>query len=72
MKEFNTRAFVSLSLTFSTVSLLLSSVILYIAPFGRDAYWVNWSFLFLNKEQWTACHIILVSLCLFLSFGIWP
>ncbi len=77
MNGFNTRVFVSLSLALSTVSLIMSSVILYIAPFGRDAFWVNWSFLSMTKEQWTACHIItgfafLVFILCHMGFNIKP
>ena len=37
--------------------MLLSSVILYIAPQGRIAYWANWTLGELSKEQWADIHI---------------
>ena len=37
--------------------MLLSSVILYIAPQGRIAYWANWTLGHLSKEQWIDIHI---------------
>ena len=46
----------------SLVSLLsfivtfLTSVILYIVPHGRVAYWSNWKLWGLTKEQWAAIH----------------
>ncbi len=36
MKKFNTRSFVSISLLFWTAALLVNSIVLYIAPPGRD------------------------------------
>lgn len=36
----------------------ISGVILYITPHGRVAYWVNWHFLGLTKDGWTAVHTI--------------
>jgi hypothetical protein len=42
-------------LTFSVM--LISSIVLYIAPQGRIAYWANWTLGDLDKEQWSAIHI---------------
>ena len=42
-------------LTFSVM--LVSSIVLYIAPQGRIAYWANWTLGELDKEQWGAIHI---------------
>jgi hypothetical protein len=69
MKKFNIRVFVNISMTFFFVSLILSSLILYISPYGRRAFWFNWSFLSLNKGQWVSCHII--TGFTFLILGIW-
>jgi len=37
--------------------LLATSIILYIAPQGRVAYWADWRLLSLDKTQWGAIHI---------------
>jgi hypothetical protein len=50
------RKVVSLSLIFSFLSLLLTGIVLYVVPAGRIAYWANWTFLGLTKEQWGALH----------------
>ena len=42
-------------LTFSVM--LISSIVLYIAPQGRIAYWANWTLGELDKEQWGAIHM---------------
>jgi predicted DNA-binding protein YlxM (UPF0122 family) len=47
----------SLTVLLSFVLLMLTSVILYIVPAGRVAYWANWTFWGLGKEQWGALHI---------------
>lgn len=62
------RKFVSLSMFFSFLLLLLSSVVLYVEPESRIASWIDWSFLLLDKEQWSAVHITGGTLFLLLSF----
>jgi len=37
--------------------MLLTSIILYIVPHGRIAYWADWRLWGLSKEQWGALHI---------------
>ena len=37
--------------------MLLTSIILYIVPQGRVAYWADWHLWGLDKEQWGAIHI---------------
>ncbi len=59
MKKFNFRAFISLSVTFQFILLGITGIMLYIAPRGRTAYWVNWRFLGFTKSQWEATHTIL-------------
>ena len=36
---------------------LLTSIVLYIVPHGRVAYWANWQLWGLSKDQWGAIHI---------------
>lgn len=51
------RRFVSLTLVFSFLLLAASSIMLYVVPEGRVAYWSHWSALSFSKEQWGAMHI---------------
>ena len=57
-RKFSGRAFISLNMMISLVVLILTSVVLYIMPAGRDARWTNWQFLSLAKEQWDALHTV--------------
>lgn len=49
--RFSWRAFVSLYITWSALILLISGVILYIAPAGRIAKWTHISLLGLEKKN---------------------
>jgi len=51
------RKIVSLTALLSFLVTLLTSVILYIVPHGRVAYWADWTFLWLTKDDWGATHI---------------
>ncbi len=51
------RRFISLTLFWSAIILFVSSVILFIEPHGRVAYWNNWTFWGLTKRQWDDLHI---------------
>jgi len=53
----NIRRTISLTLLISLVPLVLTSVILYIVPEGRVAYWSDWTMLGLSKTQWGDIHI---------------
>lgn len=56
--KFSWRAFISFGLTYSFIIILISGSILYIAPPGRYAHWVNWQIIGLTKEGWQALHTI--------------
>lgn len=61
-------AFLSFTLT------LLTSIVLYIVPQGRVAYWADWKLWGLSKEEWGAIHInlgflFLVSLLLHIYYN---
>jgi succinate dehydrogenase hydrophobic anchor subunit len=63
------RKVVSLTALISFVLVVLTSVILYIVPQGRVAYWADWRLWGLSKEQWGDLHInlgLLFLLALFL------
>ena len=50
------RKFTSLCLVWSFILLGITSIILYIMPSGRVAFWANWAMLGLDKHQWGALH----------------
>ncbi len=47
----------SLTLVFSGIFVLLTSVVLYVEPHGRVAYWADWRFWGLSKGDWDGMHI---------------
>jgi hypothetical protein len=55
-------------MTVSFIVLIISSIVLYIMPPGRDAYWTDWTYWSLDKDQWGALHT--VGGLAFLIFGI--
>lgn len=57
-KRFSWRAFISFGLVYTIAILLVSGTVLYIAPPGRYAHWVNWKIWGLTKEGWQALHTI--------------
>lgn len=50
------RKITSLTLLLSFISLLLTSLVLYVVPEGRVAYWSDWRWLWLSKPQWSNIH----------------
>ncbi len=52
------RVWISLSLFYVSIVLMISSVVLYIMPHGRVAYWSGWKLLGLSKDQWEAVHVV--------------
>ncbi len=50
------RRIVSLSLMLSILGMLVSSIMLYIVPQGRVAFWAGWTMWGLSKGQWGAIH----------------
>lgn len=58
------RRLTSLTALLSFALVLVTSVILYIVPAGRVAYWADWRLWGLTKEQWGALHINLGTLFL--------
>ncbi len=51
------RKVTSLTLLLSGIVLLITSIILYIEPHGRVAFWADWTLLGLTKNQWDNLHI---------------
>jgi len=63
------RKVISLTTFFSFALLFLTSIILYITPHGRVAYWSNWQLWGLSKTQWGALHTNLG--VLFIVVSVW-
>ncbi|SHI79734.1 protein of unknown function [Malonomonas rubra DSM 5091] len=57
-KNFSFRGFISLLITFSSLIMIVSGIIAYIMPEGRIAYWADWRFWGLGKEQWGTIHTV--------------
>ncbi len=55
-KKFSWKVFISFGLTYSFIIIFITGIILYIAPPGRYAHWVNWEILGFTKEGWQALH----------------
>ena len=51
------RKITSLTMLVSFVFCILTSVVLYILPHGRVAYWADWSLWGLSKTEWDGLHI---------------
>ncbi len=54
--RFNKRAFISFFVLIIGLIISLTGLILYMAPPGRIAHWVEWGFLGLTKEEWQSLH----------------
>ena len=66
------RKVTSLTALLSFLVTLLTSVVLYIVPEGRVAYWADWHFLFLTKTDWADVHTTVGTLFLLaLILHIW-
>lgn len=50
------RKITSMTMLVSFVVLILNSLVLYVVPEGRVAYWADWSFLGLSKSDWGQQH----------------
>ena len=66
-KKFNWRAFTSLYITLSFIIMILSGMILFLAPPGRIANWTDLTILHLTKAQWQAIHTIFTFLFIIAS-----
>jgi uncharacterized protein DUF4405 len=56
--KFNWQSFISIGLLFSFIVMLLSGVILYVAPEGSLSRWIGWDVFSLTKKQWEHQHSI--------------
>ncbi len=57
----------SLTLLADAVLIIATSLVLFVVPHGRVAYWSNWKFLGMTKAEWTNLHINLGFLFLLFS-----
>ena len=57
-RKFKFKGFTSLLLTFSLLVIGFTGVMLYFTPKGRVAHWTGWTMLGLDKDQWSAIHIV--------------
>ncbi len=62
------RKITSLTALVSFLLLLLNSIVLYIVPHGRIAYWADWRLWGLTKTEWTNQHVIIGILFLLAIF----
>ncbi len=56
--KFSWKSFISFGLTYLFIILLVSGIMLFAAPPGRYAHWVNWKILGFTKDDWGAIHIV--------------
>ena len=52
------RKWIDLFLFYATVMIIVSSIVLYIMPHGRVAYFTGWKFLGIDKDGWDNLHVI--------------
>lgn len=52
----NLRKITSMTMLLSAIVLVINSLVLYVVPEGRVAYWANWTFGGLSKSQWGEQH----------------
>ena len=62
------RKITSLTALVSFLLLILNSVVLYIVPHGRIAYWADWRMWGLTKTDWSNQHVIIGILFLLALF----
>jgi len=56
-RRFQWRAFTSVLIAVSFVTLAVTGVMLFVSPPGRVANWTNWTLLGLTKHEWTGLHV---------------
>lgn len=62
------RKITSMTMLVSFVVLILNSIVLYIVPEGRVAYWADWRFWGLTKTEWGEQHVTIGFLFLLAGF----
>lgn len=64
-KSFYWRSVISFYIIISFIVMSISGIILYFAPPGRVAFWSEWTFIALTKEQWQSVHTIFTFIFVF-------
>lgn len=64
----NIRKITSLTLLINFILLMLTSIILYIAPHGRVAYWSDWHLLGFSRTEWGDLHLN-IGILFLVAFG---
>lgn len=67
-KNFLWKSFVSFSLVWSFLFIILSGIVLYIAPSGKISNWTNWTLAGFSKSDWQSVHTIFSYTFVILSF----
>ena len=52
------RKWIDLFLFYVTIIIIITSIVLYIMPHGRIAYFTGWRFLFVDKNGWENLHVV--------------
>lgn len=58
-QKFNWKSFVSFALFWTFLIIVLSGIVLFVAPPGRISNWTNWTLLGFTKSQWQSVHTII-------------
>jgi len=66
--SYSSRGLTSFLVAAGFLLMVVSGLVLYIMPHGRIAYWTNWQFISLTKDQWGYIHVL--SSYLFAGAGI--
>lgn len=62
------RSLTAFLVTWAFLVLMVTGIVLYVVPQGRVAYWIHWSLLGLEKEQWGWIHIMFGGVFIFTGF----
>ncbi len=67
-KRINARKLTSQFLIFGFLIMAITGLVLFVVPVGRNARWINWTLIGLDKADWE--HLHLLASLLFISAGI--
>jgi len=56
--KFSWQSFISIGLLFSFIVMIISGIVLYVAPEGSLSRWISWDVLNLSKKQWEHQHTV--------------
>jgi hypothetical protein len=61
-QSFYTRGFTTFVIVVSFLILAITGTVMFFTPRGRVAHWTNWTFLGLDKDQWSSVHLSVATL----------